>query len=144
MKATFLGWLLTFLLVAAFTGCTGSHVMSCVVVNGTKVCFIREVWGPNGDRVTLSTTENVCHKPVESEDYVSDSLRSSESVRYKVEDGKLYLYAEPTTKPVKGFPVEIIEAPYDPMESETDFRRQGWLEAPLNTSKMTWCFSDLF
>jgi hypothetical protein len=36
-----------------------------------KVCFVREVWGINGDRVALTTSANVCHTHSSETDYVS-------------------------------------------------------------------------
>lgn len=87
----------------------GSHSIKCVIVSGQSVCFIREVWGLNGDRVVLTTSTNVCHQPSAETDYVSDALGAGHSVYYKIEDGKLHVYGSigQMIKPRKVFPVEV-------------------------------------
>jgi hypothetical protein len=66
--------------------------VECIEVNGQKVCFVRQLWGRNGDRVYLTTSGNVCHQPSSENDFVSDMEDAGAHVYYKMADGKLYVY----------------------------------------------------
>lgn len=125
------------------SGCSGSHAIQCIDVNDQKICFVREVWGFNGDKVALTTTNNVCHKPSKENDYVSNSLRGQEVIFIKVADGKLYIYAESMVEPKNKFPVEVVLEPYEPIK-DRNLIEEGYQEIDLSSKMMTWCFSDIF
>ncbi len=95
-------------------GNLGTHAIQCAMVGEQKICFVREVWGFNGDQVSLTTSDNVCHKPSRENDYVSGTMRSQEVILAKTVDGKFYIYAEQMNEPEKPFPVEVVLEPYDP------------------------------
>jgi hypothetical protein len=125
----------------------GSHSMKCVVVNGQTVCFVREVWGMNGDRVVLTTSANVCHQPSAETDFVSDALGAGGLNYYKIDNGKLHVYGTVgrMIKPRKPFPVDVefeFErfGPFNP--SEAELRSNGYSQLSLDED-MTWCLSDL-
>jgi hypothetical protein len=141
---------IVFTLIAAgillTSGCgRGSHAVECIEVNGQKVCFVRQLWGRNGDRVYLTTSANVCHQPSAENDFVSDMEDAGAHVYYKIVDGKLFVYGVgEMIKPRNPFPV--------PVEFDWDIRRgsnpseavvkdAGYTRLPL--ADMTWCFSDL-
>lgn len=140
-------------LVGFTTNCHYTHSIECINVQGEKVCFVREVWGLNGDRVALTKSDNVCHEPSIENDYISTSLRSTEIIDYRIVDGKLYIYDEPMNTPKNPFPVEVIIERRNPLEFIPEFReslkKDGWIEkeyqkADLGSNKMTWCFNDIF
>lgn len=125
------------------SGCVhGSHAINCVLVNSQKVCFVREVWGHNGDRVALTTSENVCHQPQSETDFVSDALGAGHSVYYKIDGETLRIYGSVgrMKHPRKPFPVSVeFENLMNP--EEDILFNNGYSRLPLE--EMTWCFSDL-
>src|SRR5215203_5845895 len=104
------------------SGCgNGSHSIKCVEVDGQTVCFVREVWGINGDRVALTTSTNVCHKPTLETDFVSETLGAGGLNFYKVDGGRLRVYGSvgQMRRPRKPFPVEVeFEDLMNPREAE--------------------------
>jgi|SRR5688572_6339981 len=141
-----------FFLVAVIVGSTlvacipgnGSHSIKCVVVNGQTVCFVREVWGSNGDRVALTTSTNVCHKPSAETDFVSDALGAGGVNYYKIDNGKLHVYGTVgrMKQPRRPFPVAVeFDILMNP--SDAELRDNGYLPLLLN-EEMTSCWSDLF
>lgn len=143
----FMGKLKFFFLVIVLSltaGCSGSHAIQCINVDEQKICFVREVWGFNGDKASLTISDNVCHQPSKENDYVSNSLRSQEVIFYKVESGKLYVYAESMDKPKNKFPVEVVFEPYEPTKPDGNLIEEGYQELDLSHKTMTWCFSDMF
>ena len=138
----------SFLLLIVFSGiaaaCSGSHSIGCVEVGRQKVCFVREVWGLNGDEVALTTSKNVCHKLSKEYDYVSNVMRGQEVIFCKVIDGKLHVLGESMDEPENKFPVEIVFERYDPTKPDRDLPSEGYQGIDLSSDKMTWCFSDAF
>jgi hypothetical protein len=121
-----------------------THAMECVVVNGQKVCFVRQLWGRNGDRLYVSTSENVCLQPSSASDYVSDVEGAGAHVYYKIVDGKLFVYGVGVMKkPRNAFPV--------PVEIDREIEGRNLGDAALNSlgykrlplGDMTWCLADL-
>jgi len=123
----------------------GTHAIQCAMVGEEKICFVREVWGFNGENLSLTTDDNVCHKPSSENDYVSDRMRGDSVIFAKVVDGKFYVYAVPMEAPKNPFPVEVILEPYNPATYfDRDFIKDGYQKFDLNEEKMTWCFNDIF
>lgn len=141
-----------FLLLILFTGVNSgclsnfrTHAIHCAMVGEQKICFVREVWGFNGDQVSLTTSDNVCHKPSEENDYVSKGLRSQQVIFAKIEAGKFYVYAERLYAPQNRFPVEVILESYDPARPVgEDLIKEGYQKFDLSKENMTWCFKDVF
>lgn len=136
--------LLLITLCAFFTGCGQRHAINCITVDGQKVCFVREVWGLNGDRMVLTTTENVCHEPDKTKDYISNSLGTNPKLLYKIADGKLYIRAYQMIPPENPFPVKVIFERYDPLRRDEKLIEEGYSTTDLTYNKMTWCYRDYF
>lgn len=143
-------WIFLLLIIVAGinSGCSknlGTHAIQCAMVGEQKICFVREVWGFNGDRVSLTTSDNVCHEPSKENDYVSNSLRSQSVIFAKIADGKFYIYAESMDAPQNPFPVEVILEKYNPATwFDRDFIKDGYQKFDLGKENMTWCFNDVF
>ncbi len=123
----------------------GTHAIQCATVGEQKICFVREVWGLNGDQVTLTTSDNVCHQPSAKYDYISDA-QSGYTVNYvKIEKGRIYIYAANLQPPQNQFPVEVVFEEYNPMTYfDRDFIKEGYQKFDLSKKNMTWCLSDIF
>ncbi len=130
------------------SGCISNfrtHAIQCAMVGEQKICFVREVWGFNGDQITLTTNDNVCHQPSKKYDYISGS-ESGYTVNYaKIENGKIYIYAANLTSPENQFPVGVVFEEYNPMTYfDRDFIKDGYQKIDLSKDNMTWCFRDVF
>lgn len=110
-----------------------------------KICFVREVWGLNGDQVSLTTSDNVCHQPSKKYDYISGP-ESGYNINYaKIENGKIYIYAAKLYPPENRFPVEFVFEKYNPMTYfDRDFIKDGYQKLDLSKKNMTWCINDFF
>jgi hypothetical protein len=114
------------------------------MVGEQKICFVREVWGLNGESLAVTTHDNVCREPSSEVDYISNRMRGDHKIRAKVVDGKMYVYSVPFTVPKKPFPVEVISEAYDPTTYfDKDFIKDGYQEFDLGQN-MTWCLNDVF
>ena len=143
MKSLIFPALMMFLGVSA--GCSGSHAIQCTMIGDQKICFVREVWGFNGESLSLTTSDKVCHKPLSENDYISDRMRGDNLIYAKVAEGKFYVYAVPLTPPENQFPVEVVSEAYNPATYfGRDFIGDGYQEFDLGKQNMTWCFSDIF
>ena len=125
----------------------GSHSIKCVAVNGQTVCFVRQLWGLNGDRVALTTSENVCHQPSSETDFVSDTLGAGGLNHYKIHNGKLYVYGSVgrMIRPSNEFPVAVefdFERFGGTNPSEAVLQSHGYTR--LQLEDWTWCFSDFY
>ncbi len=122
-----------------------THAIQCAMVGEQKICFVREVWGINGDQASLTTSDNVCHKPSEKYDYISDS-ESGYTIDYaKIENRKIYIYAANLQPPQNQFPVEVVFEEYNPSTYfGRDFIKDGYQKFDLGKENMTWCFNDIF
>lgn len=122
-----------------------NHAIQCAMVGEQKICFVREVWGFNGDRVSLTTNDDVCHQPSKKYDYISEA-ESGFTVKYaKIENGKIYIHAANLFPPETRFPVEVVFEEYNPVtDLDRDFITEGYQEFDLSKEKMTWCLRDIF
>lgn len=134
------------IIIVLFTiGCRGSHSIYCVKVDQQNVCFKREVWGFNGDKVWITENKNVCRKPSEEKDYISNMLIDGNSFLYKIEEKKLYVFHDVFVPPKENFPVELILKKYDPLKvNRESLLKEGYQEVELGFDKMTNCLSDIF
>ena len=142
-------WIVILLIIVVVIsgGCSnnfGSHAIQCTIVGEQKICFIREVWGFNGESLSLSTSDNVCHKASSEDDYIADRLRGDDVIRAKIADGKIYIYAVRMKAPKNPFPVEVVLEEYNPLTYfDRDFIKEGYQEFDLGKGNMTWCFKDV-
>jgi hypothetical protein len=133
------------MLLGIISGCSGNHAIQCAMIGEQKICFVREVWGFNGENLSLTTSDNVCHKPSNEDDYVSDRMRGDDVIFAKIVDGKFYVYAVPMKAPKNPFPVEVISEPYNPATYfGRDFIKDGYQRFDLSKENMTWCLNDIF
>lgn len=126
-------------------GCRGSHAIFCVNVDQEEICFKREVWGFNGDKVWITKNKNVCRKPSEELDFISNKLIDGNSFLFKIEGKKLYVFDDAFLPPKEDFPVEVIRQRYDPLKVNSEILiKKGYQKVDLSTEQMTSCLSDLF
>lgn len=138
-------FLLLIFIAGISAGCSGSHAIQCTSVNEQKICFIREVWGFNGESLSLTTNDNVCYKPTNKKDYISNRMRGGDVIYAKITNGKFYVHSVPLTAPENQFPIEVISESYNPMtDFDRDFVKDDYQKFDLGSKNMTWCFSDIF
>lgn len=135
-----------FIIVLLTISCSGSHAVECVIAEGSKVCFKREVWGVNGDSAWITTNDDRCRKPSAQTDFISDGLETHSELLYKFEGQKLYVFGDRFIKPSKEFPFEVIivNLQYDPKNPDRNLMNEGFQKIDLGEKKMYSCLSDLF
>lgn len=137
-------FLLAVVFLAINIGCRGSHAIQCAMVGSQKICFVREVWGRDGEQVSLTISDNVCHQPSEKYDYVAKGV-GQDKIYAKNADGKFYIYSKYLYAPENRFPVEVVFEEYNPLTHfDRDFIKEGYQEFDLSQNKMMWCFDDIF
>ncbi len=139
---------LLIILASINSGCLNNfrtHAIQCAMVGDQKVCFVRDFWGLNGEQVSLSTNDNVCHQPSKKYDYISGGSSGQDVIYAKIENGKIYIYAKYLYPPQNQFPVEVVFEKYDPITHfDRDFIKEGYQAFDLSKNNMTRCFNDIF
>lgn len=126
------------------TSCFGTHAINCVDVRENRICFKREVWGRNGDKVWITTDNNVCRQPSKQTDYIAGGTINADGILYKVDGEKLHIYGAYFSLPENQFPVEILFEHYDPRNPNRNRLNEGYQKMNLEHEKMTGCLSDLW
>lgn len=137
-------YIIVTLFVLINSSCSGTHAINCIFVGETRVCFKREVWGRNGDKVWITTDNNVCRQPSKQTDYIASGTLDADGISYKLDGEILHIYGAYFSLPEKQFPVEIRFEHYDPTNANRDPLTEGYQKISLEHEKMTSCLSDLW